>query len=204
MQFSIPIFSSFLSSRCSWCVDVDKQRQHCAGHLEGIYFLFHLCVYSWFPRTTFFFLMGSMNLHLLFTSIFACQGCSVVVCIFKVLLSSSFLQPLTHRQSHGQITAYEVTFWSHEENQQHSEIVSPNSFAASVNLSHFASFYGDSIIASVIAKNKDGESKPSSVLIPLQFTGMGRWLLNENLKKREGNYWESRVRYRAKEVELVF
>lgn len=148
--------------------------------------------------------MGSMNLHLLFTSIFACQGYSVVVCIFKVLLSSSFLQPLTHRQSHGQITAYEVTFWNHKENRQHSEIVSPNSFAASVNLSHFASFHGDRIIASVIAKNEEWESQPSSVLIPLQFTGTGRRLLNENLKKRKGNYRESRVVYRAREVELVF
>lgn len=142
-----------------------------------IIFLF-ICVYIVELQERLFFSMGRMNLHLLFTSIFACQGCSVVVCIFKVLLSSPFFQPLTHRQSHGQIRAYEVTFWSHEENQQHSEIVSPNSFAASVNLSHFASFYGDRIIASVIAKNKDGESQPSSVLIPLRFTGMARPSLN--------------------------
>ena len=34
-------FKSFLpspSSRCSWCLDVVEQRQHKAGHLEGIFF----------------------------------------------------------------------------------------------------------------------------------------------------------------------
>lgn len=78
---------------------------------------------------------------------------------------------MTHRQSHGQIRAYKVTFWSPEENEQHSEVILPNSFAAPVNLSHFAAFSGDRIVASVIAENMGGASPPSSVLIPLNWTG---------------------------------
>lgn len=87
------------------------------------------------------------------------------------LLSSSLFQPMTHRQSHGQIRAYKVTFWSPEENEQHSEVILPSSFAAPVNLSHFAAFSGDRIVASVIAENMGGASPPSSVLIPLNWTG---------------------------------
>ncbi|XP_075875630.1 LIF receptor subunit alpha a [Nelusetta ayraudi] len=79
-------------------------------------------------------------------------------------------KPMTHRQSHGQIRAYKVTFWSPEENEQHSEVILPNSFAAPVNLSHFATFSGDRIVASVIAENMGGASPPSSVLIPLNWT----------------------------------
>lgn len=97
----------------------------------------------------------------------------VLVIAFKPAcsLTHSLLQPMTHRQSHGQIRAYKVTFWSPEENEQHSEVILPNSFAAPVNLSHFAAFSGDRIVASVIAENMGGASPPSSVLIPLNWTG---------------------------------
>lgn len=87
------------------------------------------------------------------------------------LLSSSLLQPMTHRQSHGQIKAYRATFWSPEENEQHSEIVSGSSFVAPVNLSNFAALRGDRIVASVIAENDDGASPSSSIVIPLNWTG---------------------------------
>lgn len=95
------------------------------------------------------------------------SACSVLT----PLLSSSLLQPMTHRQSHGPIKAYKVSFWSPEENVQHSEIVSPSSFATPVNLSHFAALRGDWIVASVIAENDEGPSPSSSVVIPLNSTG---------------------------------
>lgn len=93
----------------------------------------------------------------------------VMCCVLTPLLSSSLLQPMTHRQSHGRIKAYKVTFWSPEENEQHREIVAPSSFAAPVNLSHF--LRGDRIVASVVAENDNGASPSSSVVIPLNWTG---------------------------------
>ncbi|XP_044053855.1 LIF receptor subunit alpha a isoform X2 [Siniperca chuatsi] len=80
-------------------------------------------------------------------------------------------KPLTRRQSHGQITGYEVTLWSLEENLQHTEIFSPDTSAAPINLTQIATF-SDKVIATVIAKNADGVSQPASVLIPLRLTVM--------------------------------
>ncbi|XP_073321783.1 LIF receptor subunit alpha a [Pagrus major] len=76
-------------------------------------------------------------------------------------------KPLTQRQSHGQLTGYEVTFWSPEENLQHTEIFSPDTSAAPFNVTQFAAFSGNKVTATVIAKNNDGVSQPASVLIPL-------------------------------------
>lgn len=111
----------------------------------------------------------------LFSGVSQCCFCIPVTlrpcCVLTPLLSSSLLQPMTHRQSHGQIKAYKVTFWSPEENEQHSETVSPSSFAAPVNLSHFAALRGDRIVASVVAENNKGASPSSRVIIPLNWTG---------------------------------
>ncbi|XP_041793611.1 LIF receptor subunit alpha a [Chelmon rostratus] len=79
-------------------------------------------------------------------------------------------KPLTRRQSHGQITGYEVTFWSPEENLQHTESFSPDTSAAPINLTQLAAFSGDKVIATVIAKNNDGLSQPANLLIPLRLT----------------------------------
>ncbi|XP_051279446.1 LIF receptor subunit alpha a [Dicentrarchus labrax] len=79
-------------------------------------------------------------------------------------------KPLTRRQSRGQITGYKVTFWSPEENQQHTEMFSPDTTAAPINLTQFATFSGNKIKATVIAENNEGESQPASVLIPLRLT----------------------------------
>ncbi|XP_047447525.1 LIF receptor subunit alpha a [Mugil cephalus] len=76
-----------------------------------------------------------------------------------------FWKPLTRRQSHGQITGYEVTFWNPEENPQHTEILSPDTHTVSVNLTQMASFSNDhAVIASVVAKNIEWESQPASVV----------------------------------------
>lgn len=80
-----------------------------------------------------------------------------------------FWKPLTQRQSHGQITGYEVTLWNPEENLQHTEVLLPDAHAVTVNLSQMASFGSDNkIIATVIAKNTDWVSQPTSV--SLRFT----------------------------------
>ncbi|XP_045890556.1 LIF receptor subunit alpha a [Micropterus dolomieu] len=77
---------------------------------------------------------------------------------------------LTRRQRHGQITGYEVTLWSPEENLQHTETFSPDTSVAPINLTQFATFSSDKVIATVIAKNADGVSQPASVLLPLRLT----------------------------------
>uniref|UniRef100_A0A3B4TIC3 LIF receptor subunit alpha a n=1 Tax=Seriola dumerili TaxID=41447 RepID=A0A3B4TIC3_SERDU len=80
-------------------------------------------------------------------------------------------KPLTHRQSHGQITGYEVTVWSADNNVQHTEIFSPDTTAAQVNLTQIATFSSDrKVTATVNAKNADGLSQPASVVIPLHLT----------------------------------
>ncbi|XP_040011344.1 LIF receptor subunit alpha a [Xiphias gladius] len=79
-------------------------------------------------------------------------------------------KPLTRRQSHGQITGYEVTLWSAGENVQHTEIFSPDTTAAPVNLTQIATFSSDKVNATVIAKNADGLSQPASVVISLRLT----------------------------------
>ncbi|XP_056231995.1 LIF receptor subunit alpha a [Seriola aureovittata] len=80
-------------------------------------------------------------------------------------------KPLTHRQSHGQITGYEITVWSADDNVQHTEIFSPDTTAAPVNLTQIATFSSDrKVIATVSAKNADGLSQPASVVIPLHLT----------------------------------
>nr|XP_061804733.1 leukemia inhibitory factor receptor-like [Nerophis lumbriciformis] len=78
-------------------------------------------------------------------------------------------KPLTARQSHGQITSYEVTVWSPEENLQHTETLTPDSFTLSVNLTQMSAFTSDNqIMATVIAKNAAGGSLPTSVIIPVR------------------------------------
>ncbi|KAG8011787.1 Leukemia inhibitory factor receptor [Nibea albiflora] len=77
-------------------------------------------------------------------------------------------KPLTHRQSHGQITAYEVTFWSPGETLQHTDIFSPDTSAAPINLTKIAAFKSGKVIATVIANNNAGASQPAN--IPLRLT----------------------------------
>ncbi|GAA6227437.1 leukemia inhibitory factor receptor-like [Lates japonicus] len=78
-------------------------------------------------------------------------------------------KPLTRRQSHGQITGYEVTLLI--ENGQHTDIFSPDTTAAPVNLTQIAaSSSGSKVIATVVAKNADWLSQPTSVVIPLRST----------------------------------
>lgn len=77
---------------------------------------------------------------------------------------------MTHRQTHGQITAYEVTFWSPDETLQHTDIFLPNASAAPINLTKIATFNSGKVIATVIAKNNAGASQPASV--PLRLTGV--------------------------------
>ncbi|KAM7415967.1 hypothetical protein PAMA_018167 [Pampus argenteus] len=80
-------------------------------------------------------------------------------------------KPLTHRESHGQITGYEVTLWSPEENIQHTETVPANTFTLPVNLTLITTFSNDNkVIATVIAKNAAGVSQPASVVMPLRLT----------------------------------
>lgn len=77
-------------------------------------------------------------------------------------------KPLTRRQSHGQITGYEVTLWSPEDKVQHTEIFSADTTAAPVSLTQIPTFNSDSrVIATVMAKNAEGLSQPASVVIPL-------------------------------------
>lgn len=78
---------------------------------------------------------------------------------------------MTHRQSHGQIKAFKVSFWSPQENERRVEVISPSSFVAPVNLSNFTALRGDRIVASVIAENDKGASPSSSVVVRLNWTG---------------------------------
>ncbi|XP_010731489.2 LIF receptor subunit alpha a [Larimichthys crocea] len=75
---------------------------------------------------------------------------------------------LTHRQNHGQITAYEVTFWSPGETLQHTDVFSPDTSVAPINLTKIAAFESGKVIATVIAKNNAGASQPAN--IPLRLT----------------------------------
>ncbi|XP_071339386.1 LIF receptor subunit alpha a [Trachinotus anak] len=80
-------------------------------------------------------------------------------------------KPLTQRQSHGQITGYEVTVHSTEDNVQHTEIFPPDATAAPVNLTQIATFSSDSkVIVTVSAKNAEGLSQPAIVVTPLHLT----------------------------------
>ncbi|XP_020503111.3 LIF receptor subunit alpha a [Labrus bergylta] len=80
-------------------------------------------------------------------------------------------KPLTRRQSHGQITGYEVTLWTSDENIQHTDIFPAETSAAPINLTQIAAFSVDTkVTATVIAKNNKGVSQPASVLIPLHLT----------------------------------
>ncbi|CAL8249209.1 unnamed protein product [Merluccius merluccius] len=73
-------------------------------------------------------------------------------------------KPLTQRQSHGEITGYELTLWSPEDKVQHTETLLPGNNTASINLTHMAT--ADKVIATVKAKNAAGVSPPASVVIP--------------------------------------
>ncbi|CAL8345371.1 unnamed protein product [Lota lota] len=73
-------------------------------------------------------------------------------------------KPLTHRQSHGEITGYELTLWSPEDNVQHTETLPPGTHEAPINLTHMAT--AGRVVATVTAKNAAGVSPPASVVIP--------------------------------------
>ncbi|XP_051924530.1 LIF receptor subunit alpha a isoform X1 [Hippocampus zosterae] len=80
-------------------------------------------------------------------------------------------KPLTSRESHGQITSYEVTLWSPKENLQHTEMLPPDTFMLPINLTRISAFTNDNqVMAAVIAKNAAGDSLPASVIIPLHIS----------------------------------
>uniref|UniRef100_A0A672YUC5 Leukemia inhibitory factor receptor-like n=1 Tax=Sphaeramia orbicularis TaxID=375764 RepID=A0A672YUC5_9TELE len=80
-------------------------------------------------------------------------------------------KPLTPKQSHGPITNYEVTIWSPEENVQHTEIISQNTWTAPINLTRIPNFSSNmKVIVTVVATNPAGVSQPASVIIPRHFT----------------------------------
>uniref|UniRef100_A0A3Q1J9P8 Fibronectin type-III domain-containing protein n=1 Tax=Anabas testudineus TaxID=64144 RepID=A0A3Q1J9P8_ANATE len=80
-------------------------------------------------------------------------------------------KPLTQRQSHGQITGFEVTLCNSEENCQNTENVSADTFAVPINFTQVANLSSDSkATATVIARNAAGLSQPASVAIPLHLT----------------------------------
>ncbi|CAJ1069097.1 LOW QUALITY PROTEIN: LIF receptor subunit alpha a [Xyrichtys novacula] len=84
-------------------------------------------------------------------------------------------KPLTHRQSHGQITGYEVTLWTSEDDVQHTKTSPPDTSAVPINLTQIAAFSNDNkAIATVIAMNSKGASQPASVLIPLHLIDADR------------------------------
>lgn len=75
---------------------------------------------------------------------------------------------LTRRQSHGQITGYEVTLWTSEESVRHTKILPADASTFQINLTDVEDLStSNKIIASVIAINKKGPSQPASVLVPL-------------------------------------
>lgn len=77
-------------------------------------------------------------------------------------------KPLTQKQSHGQITGYEVTLWNVGEKINFTEILQMDT-SVTINLTQIATIGSDDkVIATVIAKNTDGESQPASVVIPLR------------------------------------
>ncbi|XP_070760842.1 LIF receptor subunit alpha a [Enoplosus armatus] len=102
-------------------------------------------------------------------------------------------KPLTRRQSHGQITGYEVTFWSPEENLQHTHSFSPDTSAAPINLTQIATFSSDKVIATVIAKNADWVSQPTSLLIPPCLTGVEPLAVSRTVNTDRGFplFWQS-------------
>uniref|UniRef100_A0A668A6M6 LIF receptor subunit alpha a n=1 Tax=Myripristis murdjan TaxID=586833 RepID=A0A668A6M6_9TELE len=81
-------------------------------------------------------------------------------------------KPLTHRESHGQITGYEVTLWSPDENIQHTETLPQSICTVPINLTHISTTGSSSnkVIATVIAKNAAGVSPPASIVMPLRWT----------------------------------
>ncbi|XP_061755601.1 LIF receptor subunit alpha a [Nerophis ophidion] len=80
-------------------------------------------------------------------------------------------KPLTAKESHGQLTSYEVTLWSPEENLQHTETLPPDTTMLPINLTQITAFSNDNqVMASVIAKNAAGGSPPVSVAVPLHLT----------------------------------
>ncbi|CAL8250963.1 unnamed protein product [Boreogadus saida] len=73
-------------------------------------------------------------------------------------------KPLTHRQSHGEITGYELNLWSPEENVQHTETLAPGTHQTPVNLTHMAA--AGQVVATLTARNAAGVSPPASIVIP--------------------------------------
>ncbi|XP_061623655.1 LIF receptor subunit alpha a [Phyllopteryx taeniolatus] len=78
-------------------------------------------------------------------------------------------KPLTARESHGQITSFEVTLWSPNESLQHTEMLPADTFVLPINLTQINAFTNDNqVMAAVVAKNAAGHSLPASVIIPLR------------------------------------
>uniref|UniRef100_A0A3P8Z0K1 Fibronectin type-III domain-containing protein n=1 Tax=Esox lucius TaxID=8010 RepID=A0A3P8Z0K1_ESOLU len=71
-------------------------------------------------------------------------------------------KPLTKRQSHGQITGYEVTLWSPEENIQQTVTLPRTTHSLPIN----GTDRGSTVM--VTARNPAGVSRPASVVVPGQ------------------------------------
>lgn len=105
-------------------------------------------------------------------------------------------KPLSQRQSHGQITGYNVTLWSSEDNEQHTEIVSANTFGLPFNFTKFATFSSDNkVMAAVLAKNADGLSQPANLVIPLRLTDAEPLAVSRAFYSKQGFdlFWQSDV-----------
>lgn len=71
-------------------------------------------------------------------------------------------KPLTKRESHGQVSEYEVTLWSPEENRQHSKTLPRSVYSLGLSLSRPAS----GVLVTVTAKNPAGVSPPATLGLP--------------------------------------
>ncbi|KAG7281493.1 hypothetical protein CRUP_012436 [Coryphaenoides rupestris] len=72
-------------------------------------------------------------------------------------------KPLTLRQSHGEVTGYELTLWSPEYSLQHTETLEPGTHEVPINLTHMRP--ASKFVATLMAKNLAGVSPPASVAI---------------------------------------
>ncbi|XP_042343816.1 LIF receptor subunit alpha a isoform X2 [Plectropomus leopardus] len=103
-------------------------------------------------------------------------------------------KPLTRTQSHGLITGYEVTLWSPGEKLQHTKTVSADTSAVPINLTQITTLSGgNKLTATVIAKNADGVSQPTSVLIPLHLTDVEPLAVSRAVYTERGFplFWQS-------------
>ncbi|KAF3695619.1 Leukemia inhibitory factor receptor [Channa argus] len=102
-------------------------------------------------------------------------------------------KPLSKRQSHGQITGYEVRLWISEK-VQHKEMVSAKTFALPFNITNPATFPSDNkVTVTVSAMNADGSSQPTEVVIPLRLKDAEPLTVSRAVYSKQGFglFWQS-------------